>query len=80
MQEEDLIQAIKKCQKEGWTLGQDVGLLSFDDTPSKEILAGGITTVSADYSRMGQTAADMILNKRREHIRNPFYLVHRNSL
>lgn len=80
MDEESLIKAIKKCQQEGWVPGQDIGLLSYDDTPSKEILAGGITTVSADHNRMGQTAADMILNKRRERVRNPFYLVHRNSL
>jgi DNA-binding transcriptional regulator YhcF (GntR family) len=80
IQEADMLQLIKQTQANNLTLGQDVGLVSYNDTPVKEILAGGITVITTDHARMGQTAADMILNKRREVIRNPFFLIPRQSL
>ncbi|RMG75339.1 MAG: GntR family transcriptional regulator [Bacteroidetes bacterium] len=80
IRESDMLQLIKQTQAAKLTLGQDVGLVSYNDTPVKEILAGGITVITTDHARMGQTAADMILNKRREVIRNPFFLIPRKSL
>lgn len=78
--ESALITLIKACQHKGYELGKDIGLVSANDTPIKEILAGGITVLTTDHARMGETAARMILEKSWDTVRNPFFLIRRNSL
>ncbi|MFN8255553.1 MAG: GntR family transcriptional regulator [Bacteroidales bacterium] len=78
--EHDLIQLIKVAEQNGYKLGKDLGIITYDDTPVKEVLAGGITTVSTDFYEMGRFAADCILNKKKEKKFNPFKLILRNSL
>lgn len=78
--ERDLIAFIKQVNRAGWTLGQDVGLISYDDTPVKEILAGGITVISTDFAQMGQTAGQLLSNRKRGKLANPGGLIRRQSL
>ena len=78
--ERDLIAFIKQVNRSGWTLGQDVGLIAYDDTPVKEILAGGITVISTDFARMGTTAGQLLSNRTRTKIANPGRLIMRHSL
>jgi len=61
----DLFQAIKYAEKKKWTLGKDVGIISLNDHPFKEIIAGGITVVSTHPEKLGQKAAEMILNNKK---------------
>lgn len=76
----DLIQFIKHTDRKGWQPGQEVGLISYDDTPMKEILKGGITVISTDFAEMGRTAGRLITNRLREKLTNPGGLTLRNSL
>ncbi|MEO5045446.1 transcriptional regulator, partial [Bacteroides thetaiotaomicron] len=46
----------------------------------KEVLAGGITTLSTDFKLMGRTMASLINKKTIETIENPWNLNIRNSL
>ena len=78
--ERDLIAFIKQVQRTGWILGQDVGLIAYDDTPVKEILAGGITVISTDFARMGQTAGQLLTNRIRAKVANPGGLILRQSV
>lgn len=78
--ERDLIAFIKQVNRAGWQLGQDVGLIAYDDTPVKEILAGGITVISTDFARMGQTAGELLTSRTREKRANPGGLILRQSL
>ncbi len=78
--ERDLIAFIKQVNRAGWTLGQDIGLISYDDTPVKEILAGGITVISTDFAQMGQTAGQLLSNRKRAKLANPGGLLRRQSL
>lgn len=78
--ERDLIAFIKQVQRLGWTLGQDVGLIAYDDTPMKEILAGGITVISTDFARMGQTAGQLLSSRIRAKVANQGGLILRQSL
>ena len=66
----DLIRFIKFCNSKKWKLGKDVGLISYDDTPMKEILLNGVTVISTDFRKMGLKAAELILEKRKEKIAN----------
>jgi DNA-binding LacI/PurR family transcriptional regulator len=46
----------------------------------KEILAGGITVISTDFARMGQTAGELLTHRIREKRANPGGLILRHSL
>ncbi|HEX2535217.1 MAG TPA: GntR family transcriptional regulator [Chitinophagaceae bacterium] len=80
IEETDLANLIKKCHKQQLTVGQDVGIISYNETPLKEILLDGITVLSTDHEKMGEMAARLILDNSREKIKNPFALIRRKSL
>jgi DNA-binding transcriptional regulator YhcF (GntR family) len=76
----DLINVVRTGKRNGFTLGKDLGLISFDDTPLKNVLADGITTISTDFARMGKTAAQMIRKGVLKKQECPLNLIIRNSL
>ena len=76
----NLVRIVKSAAALNLELGKDVGLVSFNDTMLKEVVAGGITTISTDFIRMGKTLADMLLNHKKTKIRNPSKLIVRKSL
>lgn len=78
--ETSLVDLVKKAMVQGYTLGKDMGILSFNETTLKEILGGGIATISTHFEAMGSTAATLILEKQFIKIKNPFSLIRRPSL
>ncbi len=44
-------------------LGQDIGILSQDDTPAKKFASGGISTISTNFTNMAQRAAEFVHNR-----------------
>lgn len=76
--ESDLVSLVKQVRDKGLTLGQDVGIISYNETPLKDLL--GIAVISTDFQQMGRTGAEMILEKRTGRIKNPFRLIERDSL
>ena len=80
IEESDLVTLVKNCQKNKLTVGKDIGIISYNETPLKEILLEGITVISTDHYQMGVSAATLILDNKKEKIKNPFALIRRNSL
>ena len=80
IEETDLVNLIKICRSKKWVVGKDVGIISFNETPLKEILQDGITVLSTDHAKMGEAAARLILENKKEKIKNPFSLLIRKSL
>jgi DNA-binding transcriptional regulator YhcF (GntR family) len=80
VEESDLVALIKICKQSHLKPGKDIGILSYNDTPLKEILVEGITVISTDHFLMGVTAANLILESREDVIKNPFSLIRRHSL
>jgi DNA-binding transcriptional regulator YhcF (GntR family) len=80
LMEDDLVKLIEKIIDSKKEIGKEVGVISYNETPLKKIILDGITTVSTDFTLMGESAAEIILNKRQAHITVPFYLKMRNSL
>jgi DNA-binding transcriptional regulator YhcF (GntR family) len=78
--ETSLVNLVKKSMQMNLTLGKDIGIISFNETTLKEILAGGIATISTHFESMGSTAATLILEKQHIKIKNPFSLIRRPSL
>jgi DNA-binding transcriptional regulator YhcF (GntR family) len=80
IEEADLVEIIKKAAAANLKLGKSLGVITYNDTPFKEILAGGITVLSTDFVKMGETMADMVKKHSREKLKNPFKLIVRNSI
>ncbi|MCK7589063.1 GntR family transcriptional regulator [Subsaxibacter sp. CAU 1640] len=80
LDDQNLILFIKKLKDQNLILGQDIGVISYNDTLMKEIVEGGITTISTDFNQMGKRLAQMILNKEHLKIENPNALIIRKSL
>lgn len=80
LMEDNLVTVVKKLLQAKLIVGQQVGIISYNETPIKEIILNGITTISADFKMMGETAAKMILEKSTQHVAVPFYLTLRDSL
>ena len=77
---QDLIDVLQQSERQGFKPGKEFGIISYNDTPLKEIIAGGITTLSTDFKLMGETMASLINKKNIEVIDNPWILTMRKSL
>ncbi|WP_374163412.1 substrate-binding domain-containing protein [Arcticibacter sp. MXS-1] len=78
--EGDLVTLIEKLERSGLRAGEDVGIISYNETPLKKYILNGITTISTNYREMGRLAADMITRNYRAHVALPFHVVLRKSL
>lgn len=78
IEESDLVALVKRAREENLELGKDVGIISYNDTPLKELL--GITVVSTNFKIMGETAAKMILEKKKGQFKVPFNFIDRKSM
>ena len=78
--DEDLVHLIKKAKIKGYGLGNDIGVISYNENPMKEILENGITTISTNHHALGEMAAKMLLSKSKARIKIPFTFNRRNSL
>lgn len=58
-----LITVIKQAEARGWKLGRDIGIISYNDTPMKEIIRQGITVITTDFNEIGKLAARYILTR-----------------
>jgi DNA-binding transcriptional regulator YhcF (GntR family) len=76
----DLTNLIKSIQQKGLELGKEIGILAYNETPLKEVLLNGISTISTDHYLMGKTAAELILDHKVSRIKNPFTFIRRGSL
>jgi DNA-binding transcriptional regulator YhcF (GntR family) len=75
----DLIEAVKICRNKKLKLGEDVGIVTFNDAPMLEVIENGITSISADFKQMGVQAARFI-NNERVQMYIPTRLIVRGSL
>ncbi|MFA9198336.1 MAG: GntR family transcriptional regulator [Aquirufa sp.] len=78
--EYDLIKMINWTTKNKLKVGKDIGIISYDDTPLKEIIAEGISVISNDFKKMGERAAEMIIHREKGRESNEFYFIDRGSL
>jgi len=78
--EDDLVHLIEHIMQRRLEVGKEVGIISYNETPVKKIILNGITTISTDFHKMGNMAAEVILEGSRKHIEVPFILTLRKSL
>lgn len=78
IEEADLVNLVKRIREDEYIMGSDIGIISYNDTPLKDLL--GITVISTNFKIMGETAAEVILNKKKCKIKVPFDFIERDSL
>jgi DNA-binding LacI/PurR family transcriptional regulator len=80
LMENDLVTLIERLLSMKLKVGEDVGVISYNETPLKKIILDGITTISSDFQMMGEKTAEVILERSTRHVEIPFYLTLRSSL
>lgn len=80
LREEDLVTLIEKLIQAKKKIGKEIGVISYNETPIKNIILDGITTISTDFELMGETTARLILEGKNDRIAIPFHLRLRPSL
>ncbi|MFK7748590.1 MAG: GntR family transcriptional regulator [Kordia sp.] len=80
LDDKSLIRIIKKIKEQQLLLGEEIGIISYNETLLKEIVEGGITTISTDFNLMSKRLAEMILTNEHIQVDNPSRLIIRKSL
>lgn len=80
LDDRSLIELIKKVNNTSLKIGDNIGIIAYNDSLLKEIVEGGITTISTNFNQMGEHMAHMILNEEYKHIENPNNILIRKSL
>lgn len=80
IKDSDLVKIVKDCKKNAYQIGKDVGIISYNDSPMKEIVGSGITVISTDFVKMGKDCANFIVNKDKINEVIPTKLIIRGSL
>ncbi len=62
----DIVTIIKIGKRKGYQLGREIGLISFNEAPIKEVVSEGITTISANYKQMGEDVVSYINEEKKE--------------
>lgn len=80
LMEDDLVVLLDKIKQSDLVVGKDIGIISYNETPWKRFILNGITTISTDFKRMGEMAAELVLKSEHSRLEVPFSLVLRDSL
>lgn len=80
LMEDDLVTLLGKVKQTSYLVGKDIGIISYNETPWKEHILQGITTISTDFVAMGQMAAQLVRNSSNDKLNVPFRLTLRPSI
>ena len=78
----ELVIIVEHCMESGHQLGKSIGVLSYNETPMKRIIANGITVISTDFAMMGVRTADHVISHSNDTVHEtiPTSLIMRGSL
>lgn len=80
LDDNSLITIVKQIKQLDLQIAKDVGIIAYNDTPLKEIIGDGITSISTDFAAMGKTLAEMITQGKKSSIENNIEVTLRHSL
>jgi len=76
----DLVALIAEMHRRKFVAGEDVGIISYNDTAMKTIVEGGVTVMSTDFCAMGAAAAEKVLDRSKSRTLIPTSLIVRRTL
>ncbi len=71
---------LDQCAEKGYEPGNEVGVISYNETPMKKYVKNGITVISTDFELMGQKAAEFVNNGKPIQFEVPTKMKIRSSL
>jgi len=77
--DEDLVYLVEQARISNLQIGQELGILSYNETPLKKIAANGISVISTDFAEMGTQIAEMVINRGKDLKYNTFRFINRGS-
>jgi len=77
--DEDLVYVVEHARAAGLQIGQELGIVSYNETPLKKIAANGISVISTDFAEMGFQMAEMAMNRKKDFKYNTFRFISRGS-
>lgn len=80
IEDDDMVQIVKSAKEKNLTIGRDIGLISYNDTPMKSIIEDGITVISINWNELGEAAAAYVLTREKIQRNIPTQLIMRSSL
>ncbi len=75
-----LAKFLDHCEQKNLVPGQDVGVISYNETPMKKYVKDGITVISTDFELMGKKIADFVITGEKTNLVIPSKLTVRKSL
>ena len=75
----ELIELVRIAKKEGCKIGEDIGIISYNESPINEIVLDGLTVLSTNFKQMGGLAAQMIIDQSFKKIACDFSLIRRST-
>lgn len=77
---DDLVKVIKNADALGLNIGENIGLIAYNDDPILEVIKNGISSISIDFGLMGEKAAKFVTTKTEIKEYLPTKLTIRNSV
>jgi DNA-binding transcriptional regulator YhcF (GntR family) len=78
--DEILVSFMEQVRKGDFTIGENIGIVTFGESLLKEVTGGGLTTISYDYSDLCSRLIEISQGHRRGHVRVKPKIIQRNSL
>lgn len=75
-----LARFLDQCAQKNLVPGQDVGVISYNETPMKKYVKDGITVISTDFELMGKKIAEFVTTGEKTNLVIPSKLTIRKSL
>ena len=76
----ELWKLLKDAKDKNYEIGKEIGILSHNESTIKEIISGGITTFSTNFTEMAEEAALFVADRQSKQMTIPSKLVRRLSL
>lgn len=76
----ELIEIIRIAKSKNFKIGEDIGIVSYNESPINEIILDGLTVLSTDFKEMGKLAAEMVVSGKLMKVWNKFDLIVRKTL
>lgn len=75
-----LVTLVGQIQKSGLIVGENIGIVSFNDSEIKEITAGGLTVLTPDFTDICNRLIEITKGRKRGQLRTRMNIIHRNSI
>jgi len=76
----DLVGILELIEEKNLKLGKEAGIISYNETAIKRVIRQGITTISVDFSKLGEMIANSILLSEKRQVFLETKLIKRQSL